>query len=57
MSAMPNAHPIRRYVLLRHREPGSPVTRWSIERIGSAPRDAAGARPDAAARRRRAAHA
>ena len=41
MSSMPNASPIRRYILLRHRAPGTPAPRWSLERIGApAPRNA-----------------
>jgi hypothetical protein len=50
---MQNVTPIRRYVLLRHRDRAATASRWSMERIGSAPR--AGAAP--AASRRRAADA
>jgi hypothetical protein len=53
MLAMQNAAHIRRYVILRHRVAGSPATRWSLERIATAPRDTIGVRPDAAGRRRR----
>jgi hypothetical protein len=36
---MTNASPIRRYILLRHRDHSSPVPRWSMERIAAAPRE------------------
>jgi len=32
-----SAPPIRRYVLLRHRDHGSSVPRWSMERIAATP--------------------
>jgi hypothetical protein len=38
---MQNASPIRRYVLLRHRELDASTPRWSMERIGPTPRDGA----------------
>ena len=53
MLAMQNASHIRRYVLLRHRDAGSPATRWSLERIASTPRDTVGVRPASAGRRHR----
>jgi hypothetical protein len=40
MLSMHNASPIRRYVLLRHRDGAVTTPRWSMERIASAPRDA-----------------
>jgi hypothetical protein len=38
MSAMHSPSPIRRYVLLRHRDAGATAPRWSMERIAPAPR-------------------
>ncbi len=35
---MTNASPIRRYVLLRHRDHSSPVPQWSMERIAATPK-------------------
>lgn len=35
--AMPETSPIRRYVLLRHRDHSSPLPRWSMERVAAAP--------------------
>jgi hypothetical protein len=52
MAAMQNAH-VRRYVLMRHRDLGSPATRWSLARIATTPRDTVGVRPAAAGHRRR----
>jgi hypothetical protein len=40
ISDMQNASPIRRYVLLRQRDGASATSRWSLERIASAPRAA-----------------
>lgn len=34
---MQKTTPIRRYVLLRHRDHGVPASRWSMERIAAAP--------------------
>jgi hypothetical protein len=45
--AMQSTSPIRRYVLLRQRDHDAAPSRWSMERIGSAPR--AGAHVPAAA--------
>lgn len=36
--SMQSTSPIRRYVLLRQRDHGVSASRWSMERIGSAPR-------------------
>jgi hypothetical protein len=38
---MQSTSPIRRYVLLRHREHDASAARWSMERIAPAPRGAA----------------
>ncbi len=51
MLDMPKTSPIRRYVLLRHRDLAAASPRWSVERIGSAPRDVSLAGSVAAAQR------
>lgn len=38
ISSMQKITPIRRYVLLRHRDHGVPASRWSMERIAATPR-------------------
>jgi len=40
ISTMKTTTPIRRYVLLRHRDRSAPASRWSLERIGAEARQA-----------------
>ena len=43
ISSMQKTTPIRRYVLLRHRDHGVSASRWSMERIAAAPLNGASA--------------
>jgi hypothetical protein len=43
MLFMQTTSPIRRYVIVRHRDHGTTASRWSMERVAPAPRDTSAA--------------
>jgi hypothetical protein len=51
MLPMQTSSPIRRYVIVRHRDHGTTASRWSMERVAPTQRDASAA-PVAAPRPR-----
>jgi hypothetical protein len=43
MLSMQTTSPIRRYVIVRHRDHGTSASRWSMERVAPTQREAAAA--------------